>query len=159
MKTFVVGCIFSVFSLIAFAAPATSALPKSKEEAGDYYAYLGQLVGRVVQTGYTLEILTNEQCTAFAERKHFAADDIAKVVAQLPGELRRDRAALDGLFQVSKENAVKEIAQWNEMLDTNRASAEFRCGVLLGITSTTYYQARRDWAQFYGADVVPYKLP
>lgn len=110
---------------------------------------VGELAMRLIQTGYFLELLPSGPCRQYSLRTHHANEDTSFVISTLPERLKSDPKIASAIATNGdrlKGYAQREISELNEQL--TKGSDDFRCGLLLGIGSVTYYQARRDWANY-----------
>lgn len=113
------------------------------------YRHVGELAMRLIQTGYFLELLSSGSCRPYSLRPHPAKEDTSFVISTLPERLKNDQKVVNAIAtdgERLKGYAQREISELN--LQLTKGSEELRCGLLLGIGSVTYYQARRDWANY-----------
>jgi hypothetical protein len=153
---FIPALLLYVASFFAFAESQTPAL--SHEEGKN----LGLMAKRVVQTGHFLEVLTTGECKQYALEAHMAAEDLSHVMKTLPRELK-ELKEMKGFSQEldrrAREQAVRDINTYSREMTTNGTSAVVKCGILFGIGSTTYYQAKQDWNTYLGLQATTWKQP
>lgn len=128
--------------------------PSSQEPLN--YRRVGELAMRLVQTGYFLELLSSGSCRPYSLRTHLAKEDTSFVISTLPDRLKSDQRVVNAVASDGerlKGYAQREISELNVQL--KKGSEELHCGLLLGIGSVTYYQARRDWVNYLQLEEKP----
>ena len=109
----------------------------------------GTLSRLVVQSGYFLEMLSTGECGQFAQKKHDADKDLADVMKEIPSEwLNKGVNVRAEIGSRAKEQGARDLKNFDNHIKKSGTGLELRCGILLGIGSTTYFQARKEWANF-----------
>lgn len=131
-------------------------------KASPTYQY-GDLIGRLIQAGHFLEILTTGECKQFARSPHYVTSDTREIARNIPSTLLPPNVSFEVAARKSiltrREYAQREIAELTEVLDVNKTAPELRCGILLGIASAAYYQARYSWAEYHRLEKPVWQQP
>jgi hypothetical protein len=158
MQTLRVNFFAGLISVFCGQAMATEVI-KKPTPAFDY----GDLVGRLTQSGYFLEILTMGECKPYARTPHFASTDIQEIARRLPPGVLPKNVKFEEAYRepmaIRREYAEREVSELTKLLTTNNASPELRCGILLGIGSAAYYRNQIDWAKYNKLEKPVWKQP
>ena len=114
---------------------------------------LGSISARFLQTSYALEILTTGECAKYAVRPHSASRDYDEVITVVSNLMRISPSKFDKSLRADanerRRYAETELATLSrQIVEGGSASLDFRCGMLLGMASMTYLDARAVWAGF-----------
>ncbi|MBJ7313736.1 hypothetical protein ACFOLJ_28795 [Rugamonas sp. CCM 8940] len=137
----------AIISMFCGHAMATELIEKPKP-AFDY----GDLVGRLTQSGYFLEILTTRECKTYARAPHFASTDIQEIARRFPPGVLPKNVKFEEAYRepiaLRRGYAEREINELTKALAKNNSAQELRCGILLGFGSAAYYRNKIDWAEY-----------
>lgn len=152
----IIACISLTFAFNAIAADGRATLPTQDHQ-------LGGIVARFLQSSYSLEILTNRDCSKYAQRQHSAKEDYVDVLTRIPPLLKMEPANfkrdMEEAASERRKYAEAEVAKLGRTIRETGAKEEFRCGMLLGMASMTYLQARAVWAGFNNLEMPMWQQP
>ena len=118
----------------------------------------GRMAWRYVATSRMLETATSGECRPLARSPHSASKDIEVVLAIVPPEgsswLKEHLSEILPAIDVGN---AKEVELF--LAGTAPEARDFRCGLLFGMASVVYYQARKEWAVKHGLPLSSWQQP
>ncbi len=137
---------------LLLAGVAVAAAPEGPNKEDPNYQF-GELAGNLMQAGHFLEIVTNRECKKFSRSLHSAASDLKEIALNVPSTMLPPNVRFeDAIREVNvtrRGYAEREIGELKNKLTANGTAPELECGILLGIASVAYYQARAILADYH----------
>ena len=114
---------------------------------------------RLMRTSYFLEAVTSGACASLALRRHEPAADLENVLANVPIEIRSALTQDASMLASTKDLAVREVSEMRAKMGINTRSNELRCGILFGVGSAAYHQAKASWAELTNQEKPTWERP
>jgi hypothetical protein len=112
----------------------------------------GEAVGDLVNNGYMFELATTGRCSKHVTHAHDHRADVQMALSYIPPRLKAQATtALSGEYLEESKREMRLFFQEMQQKMIPTGSADFTCGMTIGMVVNMYANSRRRWSELTGA--------